>query len=37
LAANATFDEVVYLLWDGDLPKHAQLQAFSARDSTTTS
>src|SRR5919197_1320054 len=31
LAANATFEEVVYLLWDGELPKRAQLDAFNAR------
>jgi citrate synthase len=31
LAANTTFEEVVYLLWDGDLPNQQQLDAFSAR------
>jgi citrate synthase len=31
LAANTTFEEVVYLLWDGDLPNKQQLDAFSAR------
>jgi 2-methylcitrate synthase len=31
LAANATFDEVVYLLWEGELPKRQQLDAFSKR------
>ena len=31
LAANTTFDEVVYLLWEGDLPNKQQLQAFSKR------
>ena len=25
LAANTTFDEVVYLLWEGDLPNRVQL------------
>src|ERR1700737_2775920 len=28
LAAHTTFDEVVYLLWDGDLPNASQLKAF---------
>src|SRR5712691_5063024 len=27
LAAHTTFDEVVYLLWEGDLPNQAQLDA----------
>ena len=31
LAANTTFEEVVYLLWEGDLPNGQQLQAFSQR------
>src|SRR5437870_9175406 len=31
LAANTTFEEVVYLLWEGDLPKKQQLDSFSAR------
>src|ERR1700704_2211450 len=31
LAAHATFDEVVYLLWEGDLPNQAQLDAFGTR------
>jgi citrate synthase len=31
LAAHTTFDEVAYLLWDGDLPNRQQLQAFGAR------
>src|ERR671926_202709 len=31
LAAGATFEEVVYLLWEGDLPNRAQLDAFRAR------
>ena len=31
LAANTTFEEVVYLLWEGDLPKKQQLQGFSKR------
>src|SRR5947199_9747594 len=31
LAANTTFEEVVYLLWEGDLPTKQQLDAFSAR------
>ncbi|HEY0581532.1 MAG TPA: citrate/2-methylcitrate synthase [Chloroflexota bacterium] len=31
LAANATFEEVVYLLWEGDLPNTQQLEAFSKR------
>jgi citrate synthase len=28
LAANATFEEIVYLLWNGDLPDARQLQSF---------
>jgi citrate synthase len=28
LAAHTTFDEVVYLLWEGDLPNQTQLDAF---------
>src|ERR1700724_129653 len=31
LAANATFEEVVYLLWEGDLPNRQQLENFHAR------
>ena len=31
LAAHATFEEVVYLLWEGELPNQKQLDAFSAR------
>src|SRR6266849_5144763 len=31
LAANTTFEEVVYLLWEGDLPNKQQLDAFSKR------
>jgi citrate synthase len=31
LAAHTTFDEVVYLLWDGELPNRKQLEAFSGR------
>src|SRR5207248_3522725 len=31
LAAHTTFDEVVYLLWEGDLPNKKQLEAFSSR------
>ncbi len=30
LAANATFEEVVYLLWNDRLPKEAELKAFRA-------
>lgn len=30
LAAHATFEEVVYLLWHGTLPKAAELKAFTA-------
>src|SRR5262245_28880965 len=30
LAAKITFEEAVYLLWEGDLPNQAQLTAFSA-------
>src|SRR5436190_5700076 len=29
LAANTTFDEVVYLLWEGELPNKQQLADFS--------
>jgi citrate synthase len=29
LAANTTFDEVVYLLWEGDLPNQRQLDSFT--------
>jgi citrate synthase len=31
LTASATFEEVVYLLWDGELPTRAQLEPFNAR------
>src|SRR4030081_683565 len=31
LAAHTTFDEVVYLLWEGDLPNQQQLDAFGQR------
>ena len=31
LAAHATFEEVVYLLWEGDLPNKQQLEAFKTR------
>jgi citrate synthase len=31
LAAHTTFDEVVYLLWDGELPNKKQLDGFSRR------
>src|ERR1700686_2390573 len=31
LAANTTFEEVVYLLWEGDLPNRQQLDAFTQR------
>jgi citrate synthase len=31
LAAHATFEEVVYLLWEGELPNQKQLDAFTAR------
>jgi citrate synthase len=31
LAAHTTFDEVVYLLWEGDLPNKQQLDAFERR------
>src|SRR5438105_11161566 len=31
LAAHTTFEEVVYLLWEGELPDKKQLQAFTAR------
>src|SRR5213596_1423520 len=31
LAAHTTFDEVVYLLWEAELPNKSQLDAFSAR------
>lgn len=30
LGENASFEEVVYLLWNGDLPNRAQLNAFKA-------
>jgi citrate synthase len=31
LAEHTTFDEVVYLLWEGDLPSKQQLEAFTQR------
>ena len=31
LANKATFEEVIYLLWHGDLPDRGQLEAFTAR------
>src|SRR5438477_5032312 len=31
LAAHATYDEVVYLLWEGELPNKSQLEPFAAR------
>src|SRR3979409_862364 len=31
LAAHPPFDEVVYLLWEGDLPNKAQLDTFGKR------
>src|ERR1700704_1919017 len=31
LAANTTFEEVVYLLWEGDLPNRAQLDSFTTK------
>jgi 2-methylcitrate synthase len=31
LAAHTTYDEVVYLLWEGDLPNKKQLAAFTSR------
>src|ERR1044071_455819 len=34
LAANTTFEEVVYLLWEGDLPNQKQLEAFKTRPAT---
>src|SRR5579872_7442890 len=37
LAEHTTFDEVVYLLWDGDLPNKKQLQEFTSRTSTSRS
>lgn len=30
LGENATYEEVVYLLWHGDLPNHSQLATFKA-------
>ncbi|WP_306367231.1 bifunctional 2-methylcitrate synthase/citrate synthase [Nocardiopsis sp. CC223A] len=32
LAASCTFEEVAYLLWDGELPDAAQLRAFTSRE-----
>jgi citrate synthase len=31
LAANTTFDEVLYLLWEGELPNKKQLDSFTRR------
>src|SRR3954447_17335569 len=31
LTEHTTFEEVVYLLWDGDLPTRAQLEPFKQR------
>src|SRR3989475_10227490 len=31
LAAHTTFEEVAYLLWEGDLPNKSQLKAFKDR------
>src|SRR6202171_3990309 len=31
LAANTTYDEVVYLLWEGDLPNRTQLDSFTKK------
>jgi citrate synthase len=31
LSENATYEEVVYLLWNGELPNAAQLEAFKAK------
>jgi citrate synthase len=31
LAEHATFEEVVYLLWEGELPSSSELQAFKGR------
>src|SRR5947208_10010302 len=31
LAAHTTFDEVVYLLWEGELPNKSQLDVFAKR------
>src|SRR6185503_6828436 len=31
LAQNATFEETVWLLWNGDLPDDAQIEAFRRR------
>jgi citrate synthase len=31
LAANTTFEEVVYLLWEGDLPNRTQLDSFTKK------
>src|ERR1700736_2988373 len=31
LAANTTFEEVVYLLWEGELPNRTQLDGFPTR------
>lgn len=31
LAANTTFEEVVYLLWEGDLPNRQQLDGFTRK------
>lgn len=32
LAANCSFEEVAYLIWNGDLPNSAQLRAFCERE-----
>src|SRR4029453_15523642 len=32
LAARCSFEEVAYLLWNGELPDHAQLAEFTARE-----
>jgi citrate synthase len=37
LAEHTTFDEVVYLLWEGDLPNKKQLDAFTKRLETSRS
>src|ERR671934_2037913 len=31
LAAHATFEETIYLLWEGELPNRAQLDPFRSR------
>ncbi|MEV2275701.1 bifunctional 2-methylcitrate synthase/citrate synthase [Nocardiopsis sp. NPDC049922] len=37
LAASCTFEEVAYLLWNGELPDAAELRAFRARESARRS